>query len=108
MILTLARYVIAVAYPVTLVCMLLTTLKVFQLLNLAMDIANKSIPKKVSSRRAKRIFKSLKSIVVVMLLMGCVTLAAAIDLRSAGEEVELFNASHLIYYHSGGLGYGYI
>lgn len=79
-------------------------MKMFQLVDVALDIVNKSVPRRVTSKRAKKIFKHLKGLLIVLLIAGLVTLTAAIDLRSAGEEVELLHA----YTIGGGLGYGCI
>lgn len=108
MILSLARFIIAIAYPIVSVCFLLTIIKLLQLLEVANDIVNKSNPRNVTSKRAKKIFKSLKNITVVALAVVCVSLAAAIDLKAAGEEIILLDEAFIIHNMRGGLYYGCI
>jgi geranylgeranyl pyrophosphate synthase len=79
-------------------------MKTFQLVDVALDIINKSVPKKVTSKRAKKIFKHLRGLLVALMITAIVTLTAAIDLRSAGEEIELIH----LYSIGGGLGNGCI
>lgn len=79
-------------------------MKTFQLVDVALDIVNKSVPRKVTSKRAKKIFKNLKGLLVALMITAIVTLTAAIDLRSAGEEIELIH----LYSIGGGLGNGCI
>lgn len=104
MILSLARLVIDVAYPITMGCIILIIMKTFQLVDVALDIINKSVPRKVTSKRAKKIFKHLRGLLVALMITAIVTLTAAIDLRSAGEEIELIH----LYSIGGGLGNGCI
>ena len=103
MIITLARLTVSVAYPVIMICMLLTIIKLIQLLDVAIDIINKSSPRRVTAKRAKKIFCHLKNILIVMLFTACLTLAAAIDLRAAGEEIDLMNKTYIIQTVGGGL-----
>jgi geranylgeranyl pyrophosphate synthase len=79
-------------------------MKTFQLVDVALDIINKSVPRKVTSKRAKKIFKHLRGLLVALMITAIVTLTAAIDLRSAGEEIELIH----LYSIGGGLGNGCI
>jgi geranylgeranyl pyrophosphate synthase len=79
-------------------------MKTFQLVDVALDIVNKSVPRKVTSKRAKKIFKHLRGLLVALMITAIVTLTAAIDLRSAGEEIELIH----LYSIGGGLGNGCI
>lgn len=79
-------------------------MKTFQLVDVALDIINKSVPRKVTSKRAKKVFKHLRGLLVALMITAIVTLTAAIDLRSAGEEIELIH----LYSIGGGLGNGCI
>lgn len=79
-------------------------MKTFQLVDVALDIINKSVPRKVTSKRAKKIFKHLRGLLVALMITAIVTMTAAIDLRSAGEEIELIH----LYSIGGGLGNGCI
>lgn len=84
--------------------MILTIMKMFQLLDVALDIVNKNVPRKITSKRAKKIFKELRGLLIVLLITCIITLTAAIDLRSAGEEVEFIHS----YTIGGGLYHGCI
>ena len=103
MILSLARFIIVIAHPIVSACFLLAIIRLIQLVDVANDIVNKSAPRKVTSKRAKKIFRSLKNITVVVLGVACVTLAAAIDLKAAGEEIILHNEAFTIHNMGGGL-----
>jgi phage-related holin len=85
------------------ICFLLAIIKLIQLIDVANDIVNKTAPRKVTSKRAKKIFRSLKNLTVVTLAVACVTLAAAIDLKAAGEEIVLHNEAFTLHNIGGGL-----
>ena len=103
MMIWLLKLLIDVAYPVTIACMILILIKIFQLLDVALDIVNKNVPRRVTSKRAEKIFKQLKILLIIFLLAGIATLISAIN-HGSPEEIEFIHT----YTIGGGLGYGCI
>lgn len=75
----------------------------FQLLDVALDIINKNAPIRDTSKRAKKLFKHLKILLIVFLFAGIAILISATN-HGSPEEIEFIHT----YTIGGGLGYGSI